>query len=169
MRITKLHILILILLAGLGANEVYKYNQKRIQEKEKAERLVLEKKRQEEEEELKRVAEAQAAVAASSATQTQAAEPVENKPVQITYTVQAGDTLWSIAQKKEHFGAGHRWYDIWKANEGKIFDFDHLVRGQELTIPLDKPEGYAWPKTKEGRKQKILKRPGHWRKVPVTN
>ena len=82
----------------------------------------------------------------------------ENAPMH--YVVQKGDTLWSIAKKKEYFGQGHRWYDIWKANEDSIADFDRLETGTNITIPLDKPDTYPWPKTSDEKRKALLEQPG---------
>ncbi len=47
------------------------------------------------------------------------------------YTVQAGDTLWSIAQK--FYKSGYNWVDIAKANN---IELSHLIsEGMELVIP----------------------------------
>lgn len=73
------------------------------------------------------------------------------------HRVKRGETLWAISKRKEYFGVGHRWYDIWKANETKIPDFDRLTIGLSLVVPLEKPENYAWPKTTEEAKAEILK------------
>lgn len=48
-----------------------------------------------------------------------------------TYTVVAGDTLWSISQK--YFASGYNWVDISDAN--KLTNPDSIVAGQTLTIP----------------------------------
>jgi 5'-nucleotidase len=48
-----------------------------------------------------------------------------------TYTVQEGDTLWSIAE--EHYGDGQRWEDIVEANPGLAPE--NLAVGQEITLP----------------------------------
>jgi len=53
----------------------------------------------------------------------------------VYYTVQRGDTLWHIARLNRHYGLGSKWYDIWKANEGTIPDFDLIHPGQEILIP----------------------------------
>jgi len=60
-------------------------------------------------------------------------EPLPTKqPVQInTYTIQRGDTLWSIAQRI--YGNGKRWRDIVKANEG--LDPTKLRVGQKVILP----------------------------------
>lgn len=48
-----------------------------------------------------------------------------------TYTVQRGDTLWSIAN--DHYGDGQRWQDIVKANPG--LNSETLAVGQQITLP----------------------------------
>ena len=53
----------------------------------------------------------------------------ENLPEK--YSVQAGETLWAIAEK--HYGSGYNWTDIAKTNE--LSNPDHLVADQKLTIP----------------------------------
>ena len=155
MRITKLHLLILFLLGGLGTCGYYFW--------------------QIHQEELQKQFQSTRAPAPTPVPETP--PPVEAPPMPVptvpevsvstvsneastevvTYEVRAGDTLWEIAMMKQHFRAGHRWYDIWKANEEKIADFDRILAGQTLTIPLDKPDGYAWPMTSESRKNRILK------------
>ena len=49
-----------------------------------------------------------------------------------TYTVVAGDTLWSISEKS--YGTGFNWNKIAEANNLK--DNDQLEKGQQLTIPV---------------------------------
>ncbi len=48
-----------------------------------------------------------------------------------TYTVQKGDTLWSIAQR--FYGNGQRWQDIAAANPQ--VDAKRLIVGQQLVMP----------------------------------
>ncbi len=43
--------------------------------------------------------------------------------------------LWNISKKKDHFGVGHQWVKIWRANEAIIPDFDQIEVGQTLVIP----------------------------------
>ncbi len=164
MRITKLHLLLFFLLAGIGVYAAYFLHEKPA--------------------EIKPVMDAVPAPETASmpaAPQTAApSAPAASAPVQtkvssdpskpVVYVVKGGETLWKIAKMPEHFGKGHRWYDIWKANENTLQDFDHLVRGQELVIPLDKPDGYKWPKTDDARKAKILAQVRvKAQKIPATN
>ena len=49
----------------------------------------------------------------------------------VTYTVRAGDTLWSIAASK--LGDGNRWREI--ASLNKLADADEITPGQKLKLP----------------------------------
>jgi LysM repeat protein len=49
------------------------------------------------------------------------------------YVVQAGDTLWSIAQR--FYDNPLRWSDIYYANQSQIHDPNEIYLGQKLTIP----------------------------------
>ena len=63
--------------------------------------------------------------------------PVEPEPapapVGQTYTVKAGDTLWSIA--KRFYGSGFKWGDIYNANYDVIKNPRMIYVGQVLLIP----------------------------------
>lgn len=149
MRITKLHLLIFFFVVAISSFGFYFW---KIKQTEKIEREIkMQEQRKAEEEALKKITESEAAPLPPQP----ASEKKES--VEATYTVQEGDTLWSISKKAEHFGIGHRWYDIWKANEESIFDFDIIVPGQVINIPLDKPEDHTWPITPEDKKRKILR------------
>jgi len=50
-----------------------------------------------------------------------------------TYTVQKGDSLWSIAQKE--LGSGFKWVEIKEANDLK--DANDIREGQQLVIPAE--------------------------------
>jgi len=163
MRITKLHLLVLFVLVAAGALGFYFLKVKRAEMQEREERKKAELAMQQKAQELaakQKLAERQAPMEPPTTAPTP--EPEKKELGAMTYTVETGDTLWSIAKKREHFGLGHRWYDVWKANEESIEDFDKIVAGQLLTIPLDKGDGYPWPKTSKERKEKILSQ-GHFR------
>lgn len=49
------------------------------------------------------------------------------------YTVERGDSLWSIA--REQLGSGCRWGEVYEANRGAIRDPNLIYVGQRLTIP----------------------------------
>lgn len=53
------------------------------------------------------------------------------QPVSRTYTIQKGDTLWSIAQRE--YGSGQKWRDISAANPS--IDPKKLAIGQQITLP----------------------------------
>ena len=50
-----------------------------------------------------------------------------------TYTVQSGDTLWSISEKI--YGNGSSYMKIFEANTTLLEDPDRIHPGQELIIP----------------------------------
>lgn len=50
-----------------------------------------------------------------------------------TYTVKAGDTLWTIA--KDQMGSGYKWTSIYEANKTVIKSSNLIYVGQVLTIP----------------------------------
>jgi nucleoid-associated protein YgaU len=52
------------------------------------------------------------------------------------YTIQAGDSLWAIAQK--HLGNGNHYTKIFEANKEVIKDPDMIYPGQKIRIPLEK-------------------------------
>jgi len=56
-----------------------------------------------------------------------------------TYTVQAGDSLWSIAQR--FYGNPFKWPDIYHANQSQIADPSVISIGQALTAtgPAPRP------------------------------
>lgn len=61
------------------------------------------------------------------------AAPAEAAPAERTYTVEAGDTLWGIAEK--FYGAGNDWSRIFEANTDQISNPDAIQPGQTLRIP----------------------------------
>ncbi len=50
----------------------------------------------------------------------------------VSYTVEAGDTLWKIAKK--YYGSGIYWQKIYEDNASVISDPDRIYVGQKLTI-----------------------------------
>ncbi|OGR83431.1 MAG: hypothetical protein A2636_05900 [Elusimicrobia bacterium RIFCSPHIGHO2_01_FULL_64_10] len=155
-RLNKLHVITLLILIAASVYGYYFMKVKRDELRKEEARLELQKAELERAQiELRKAAPPPAEPEAKAP----AASPIrEAASGVLTYIVRRGDTLWSIAKRMEHFGQGHRWYDIWKANDSQVFDFDRIVSGQALVIPLDKPDNYAWPKTDESRKRAILGR-----------
>jgi len=64
----------------------------------------------------------------------QAGEPLKKAQ---TYRVQAGDSLWKIANRPEIYGDGNKWRLIYDANREKISDPNRLRAGVVLQIPED--------------------------------
>lgn len=60
-------------------------------------------------------------------------EPVQPSPNPGTYTVQRGDSLWSIAQ--QFYGTGRKYTLLFEANRDKVKDPNAIYVGQVLTIP----------------------------------
>lgn len=157
MRITKLHLLLFFIFSSFVyyGHYFWSVKQKEAREQEEQLRIELEARRKAEEKIAKQSAVPPAPPPAIPAPAPE--ETLKKEPAPVSYVVQRGDTLWKIAKMKEHFGQGHRWYDIWKANEDAIEDFDKIEAGQSLTIPADKPENYRWSKTSERRKSRLLR------------
>lgn len=175
MRITKLHILIFFALIVSGFCALRRWNEKNGRIRGLEQQVALQQKALEEwqaraarEEVPVPAAEVSAGTAAAVAASQEPSPPLEPLVVEVAYEVQKGDSLWSIAKRKDHFGLGHRWYDIWKANEEQIADFDRIEPGQTLVIPLDKPESHPWPVTAEAKKKTLLNS-GEPDPVPVEN
>jgi nucleoid-associated protein YgaU len=59
--------------------------------------------------------------------------PAEAAPAEQTYTVEAGDSLWAIAEKV--YGSGSEWSRIFEANRDQIDNPDLIQPGQTLRIP----------------------------------
>ena len=55
------------------------------------------------------------------------------EPTDVTYVVQAGDCLWTIAANL--LGSGTKWNDIYQANTEIIQNANLIYPGQLLTIP----------------------------------
>jgi nucleoid-associated protein YgaU len=58
-----------------------------------------------------------------------------SQPVDRTYTVQSGDTLYTIA--KQRLGNGSRWKALYNANKDKLDSPDDLTVGMTLQLPSD--------------------------------
>ena len=71
-----------------------------------------------------------------------AVQPSDDAPPE-TVTVQAGDSLWGLAE--EHLGDGHRWPEIYEANRDVIADPDLIDIGWTLTLPGSTPVDAAIP------------------------
>lgn len=65
--------------------------------------------------------------------QTESEEIAEESPLDFprTHVVQAGDTLWSIAEK--YYQSGYNWVDI--ANENNLANADNIEEGAQILIP----------------------------------
>lgn len=60
-------------------------------------------------------------------------EPAQPTPAAGTYTVQKGDSLWSIAQRL--YGSGMKYALLFEANRDKVKDPNAIYVGQVLTVP----------------------------------
>ncbi len=56
-------------------------------------------------------------------------------PTEVDYTVVKGDCLWNIAKKKDFYGNGFAWPNIYKANRDKIKDPNLIFPKQVFKIP----------------------------------
>jgi LysM repeat protein len=66
------------------------------------------------------------------AAQSAAYQHADSSVKQASYTVQPGDSLWSIAQK--FYGTGFGWQRIWHANQ-QISDPNEIQPGEVIIIP----------------------------------
>ncbi len=71
-----------------------------------------------------------AALAAALAEPAPAAEPRE-------HVVRAGETLWSIAARRDVYGDPYLWPVIYKFNRDQIQDPARVYPGQRLVLPLE--------------------------------
>lgn len=77
-------------------------------------------------------AESDAAPAEADGQSAAAPEPMnDDAGGASTYTIQKGDTLWSIAQ--DAYGDGQKWVDIARANPG--LEPEKMSVGQQITLP----------------------------------
>ncbi len=66
-------------------------------------------------------------------TEPTASDSAKTKPAEVTYVVEAGDTLVYIARTK--LGNAARWKEIYELNKDKIKDPNRLLEGQTLRLP----------------------------------
>lgn len=164
MRITKLHLVFLVLLFAAGGVFMFYH----VRQKEKAALEDINRRKLDEEAVLQRQAEEekmrQQAAEQAEADQKKREEEQKNnvqnelekgleaearaekapkletkKSPEIagsyTYKVRRGDSLWKIAKQKKYYGRGGKWIKIWKANKDKIKDYDRIYPGQVFVIP----------------------------------
>jgi hypothetical protein len=80
-------------------------------------------------------------------------QPAWNPPAQFdSYTVQKGDSLWSIAAKPEIYGRATQWRRIFDANRDLLKGPDQLKAGMTLRIPRGDDGGMTY--TDEGPQKK---------------
>lgn len=77
--------------------------------------------------------EAAAVVEETAAPVVAPSEPEEPAGVPTTYTVQRGDTLYSLA--KRFYGDGKLWTKIADANKDKVHNVNAIPVGTVLTVP----------------------------------
>jgi len=69
----------------------------------------------------------------TEAESPQTARPEQPQTEQGSYTVQSGDTLWSIAQAA--YGNGSKYQEIFEANKDLLGHPDRIIPGQKLLLP----------------------------------
>lgn len=161
-RITKLHIILLIFLSGGIYCAYYFWNaqQEKIQrqlETAQREQARLEQlaKQKIEEDAKRKAAEFIVVVTTPPAALIIAQPPIVPKKqarkksarhTSVIYMVKKGDTLQSIAC---HFGLVKGWRVIWQANQNQIRDVNRIEIGQKLVIPLPKSKSPYKSKKRE--------------------
>jgi nucleoid-associated protein YgaU len=73
-----------------------------------------------------------------------------------TYVVKKGDSLWTIAKKKNIYNDSFLWPVIYDANKGKIKKANLIYPGQKLKIPRS---GVTMDAIKDARKKAGAKKP----------
>jgi nucleoid-associated protein YgaU len=59
----------------------------------------------------------------------------QEAPKEVMYEVVRGDHLWGIAKKKEHYGNGFAWPNIYNANRDQIKNPDLIYPKQVFKVP----------------------------------
>ncbi|MEU0490795.1 LysM peptidoglycan-binding domain-containing protein [Nocardiopsis sp. NPDC006139] len=72
-------------------------------------------------------------MAAATDTTTTQAEEAPEAAAEASYTVQSGDTYWSIAES--HLGKGERYTEIIDLNQGRVMDDGVVLTGDEYPHP----------------------------------
>jgi nucleoid-associated protein YgaU len=62
-----------------------------------------------------------------------AAAPADEAAEALSYTVEAGDTLWKVAERV--YGDGSEYQRIFEANRDLLDSPDHILPGLELKFP----------------------------------
>ncbi|MGZ6219890.1 MAG: LysM peptidoglycan-binding domain-containing protein [Syntrophales bacterium] len=73
-----------------------------------------------------------------------------------TYVVKKGDSLWTIAKKKNIYNDPFLWPVIYDANKGKVKKANLIYPGQKLKIPRS---GVTMDAIKDARKKAGAKKP----------
>ncbi|MFC1590053.1 LysM peptidoglycan-binding domain-containing protein [Candidatus Omnitrophota bacterium] len=76
----------------------------------------------------------QLALATQKIMRVKKEEPVSKRMAK-TYQVKNGDSLWSIAAKKEIYGNPKKWLLLYHANRDQIYDPNLIFSGMVLLIP----------------------------------
>jgi len=97
-----------------------------------------------------------AAAAARPAKPKPAPEPPPPPPHPHHYTVKEGETLWSIAARRDIYLDALLWPLIYKANRDQIKDPRQIYPGQELNIPRDTPSAELEEAREKARRSEIF-------------